>query len=182
MAGNIISAVFDSYGEAADAVHDLRRAGAKDDRLSIILRQNGHTKKFDGSGDEAQGNAGSAFKGLFGGAAAGSIVGLAVLAIPGVGPLAAAGAIAASAIPEAAIIGAGAGALAGGFSGLLKKHGVSDDDARYYQDRIKDGAIFVSVDPSAGLSPEIAREILFRHGGHNASHTSAASAQYPLTR
>ena len=52
---------------------------------------------------------------------------------------------------------------------------MSDDDARYYEDRINQGAYFLSVDTAdAGVSPENAREILFRNGGHNASRERAA--------
>lgn len=104
-------------------------------------------------------------------------MGVAALAIPGVGPLAAAGAIASSAIPGAAAIGAGVGAFAGGLTGYLKDHGVSDEDASYYEGRINGGGIFVSVDASGGdVSPEQVREILARNGGHSASQPRMASA------
>ena len=121
-------------------------------------------------------NKSGAVKGALGGAAAGGLLGLAALAIPGVGPLAAAGAIAASAVPEAAAIGAGLGADAGGLSGLLTKHGVSEEDARYYEDRIKQGGYFVGVHADRdGTSFDQAREILFRNGGHSASQPRMAS-------
>jgi len=119
---------------------------------------------------------GDTAKGAPGGAVAGGLLGVAALAIPGVGPLAAAGAIASSAIPGAAAIGAGAGAVAGGLTGLLSNHGISDEDARYYEDRIKQGGYFLSVDADeAGADAETAREILFRNGGHNASRQRAAA-------
>jgi hypothetical protein len=118
-----------------------------------------------------------AAKGALGGAGLGAILGVAALAIPGVGPLAAAGAIASSAIPGAAAIGAGAGAIAGGLAGYLKNHGVSDEDASYYESRINEGGIFVSVDTGEGdVSPEQARDILARNGGHSASQPRTVSA------
>ena len=73
-------------------------------------------------------------------------------------------------------VGAGAGALAGGVSGLIKRHGVSDEDARYYEDSITRGAVFVSVETGRHMKPERVHEIMFRHGGHNASRPSAATA------
>ena len=86
-------------------------------------------------------------------------------------------AIASGVIPEAAAIGAGAGALAGGLSGLLTKHGVSEEDAGYYEERINSGGVFLSVDASAaGISADQAREILYRHGGHNASRARTSAA------
>src|SRR4029450_12785987 len=105
----------------------------------------------DGSGDVVESNAtGDAVKGALAGAGIGALLGVAALAIPGVGPLAAAGAIASSAIPGAAAIGAGGGGVAGGLTGFLKDHGVSDDDAAYYESRINEGGIFVSADTIEG--------------------------------
>lgn len=175
----IVSAVFDSREEAERALSQLRSVGIRDDAISIV----GRSESGDGGGlteghDDDGVNKSGAVKGALGGAAAGGLLGLAALAIPGVGPLAAAGAIAASAIPEAAAIGAGIGATAGGLSGLLTKHGVSDEDARYYEGRIDQGGYFVAVHADkAGTSFEQAREILFRNGGHSASQPRMASAQ-----
>ena len=175
---NIISAVFDSRSEAEAAVQELRSAGVDTDRLSLVGRNEDRTTVTDGSGDVTEDDAGKdAAKGALGGGALGAILGVAALAIPGVGPLAAAGAIASSAIPGAAAIGAGVGAVAGGLTGYLKDHGVSDEDASYYEGRINEGGIFVSVDVSGGdISREQAREILARNGGHSASQPRMASA------
>ncbi len=169
----IASAVFDSREEAERAITELRSTGIDEDAISIIGRQ-GEQSSTDQDGDGV--NKSGAVKGAIGGAVGGTLLGVAALAIPGVGPLAAAGAIAASVVPEAAAIGAGAGALAGGLSGLLTKHGVSDEDARYYEDRINQGGIFLSVDADrAGVPIDTAREILFRSGGHSASRARSAS-------
>ena len=174
---NIISAVFDDRSAAEAAVNELRSAGAETDNLSIIGREEDQTSVRDGTGDVVDDDATSdTVKGALGGAGIGALLGVAALAIPGVGPLVAAGAIAGSAIPGAAAIGAGAGALAGGLTGLLKDHGVSDDDAGYYEGRINEGGIFVSVDASRGtISPETAREILTRNGGHSAAQPRMAT-------
>jgi hypothetical protein len=169
----IVSAVFDSQQEAERALNELRSAGIDEDSISIIGRHGEQSSTDDDDGDM---NKSGAAKGALGGAVAGGLLGVAALAIPGVGPRAAAGAIASSAIPGAAAIGAGAGALAGGLTGLLTNHGVSDEDARYYEDRINQGGIFLSVDAEdAGVPTETAREILFRNGGHNASRQREAT-------
>lgn len=176
---SMVSAIFDDYSEAEAAVRELRGAGVPDDSLSVIARHDGRTTVSDGSGDESdEGHGSSALKGAVVGGGAGALLGLAALAIPGVGPLAAAGAIAAAAAPEAAAIGAGAGALAGGLTGLLRTHGVSDEDAHYYESRIKDGGVFVSVNTEdANVSSAVARDILFRHGGHNATQPRIAAVR-----
>jgi hypothetical protein len=181
MSERIASAVFDSREEAENALSELRSAGINEDSISIIGR---HGEQDDTSGgiandDDAGETAGDTAKGAVGGAIAGGLLGVAALAIPGVGPLAAAGAIASGAIPGAAAIGAGAGAVAGGLSGLLSNHGVSDEDARYYEDRINQGGYFLSVDSdNSGVDSETAREILFRNGGHNASRQRTAETTF----
>jgi hypothetical protein len=170
MSDRIASAVFDSREEAERALSNLRSEGINDDAISIIGR---HGEQSDTSGgidsdEEAGEAAGDGIKGALGGAVVGGLLGVAALAIPGVGPLAAAGAIASGAIPGAAAIGAGVGAAAGGLMGLLTDHGVSEEDAAYYEPRIKDGGTFLSVDAEkAGRPIEEIRELLFRNGGHN---------------
>lgn len=185
MSNRIVSAVFDSEKEAQSALNELRSAGIDESSISIIGRHGEQSSSDDiaandstnvGANDSGDGmNASGAAKGALGGAVVGGLLGIAALAIPGVGPLAAAGAIASGAIPGAAAIGAGAGAVAGGLTGLLTGHGVSDDDARYYEDRLKQGGIFLSVDGDrSGVDVEQAREILLRNGGHNASRQRMA--------
>jgi hypothetical protein len=175
---SIISAVFDSQTEAEAAVSELRQQGLSDSALSVIARHEGNTTSNDGGGNTIDSDdAGDGIKGALGGAGVGALLGIAALAIPGVGPFAAAGAIASSAIPGAAAIGAGAGAVAGGLGGMLKNHGVDDDDAEYYEGRINDGGVFVSVDTSnANIDPETARSILRQHGGHSASQPRMAES------
>jgi hypothetical protein len=100
----------------------------------------------------------------------GAALGVAALAIPGVGPLVAAGAIAEAAVGGAAVTGTALGAAAGGLAGLLSKHGVSHEDSRYYEDRVNQGGVFVSVDSSsAGVSADTASDILYRNGGHSST-------------
>lgn len=163
---NIASAVFDTQAEADQAVSELRSAGVEDKAISLIGRgeEGGKATQTDGAGEKTRDVVG---KGALG-AGLGAALGVAALAIPGVGPLVAAGAIAEVAIGGAALTGTALGAAAGGLAGLLSKHGVSEDDSRYYEDRVNDGGIFVSVDSqSAGVSAEIASDILYRNGGHS---------------
>lgn len=178
MNSNIVSAVFDSHDEADRAVAELRQAGARDAGLSFIAQHDGKTTTTSGDGT-TEDHGGGIVRGLLGGGALGAGLGIAALAIPGVGPLAAAGAIAASVVPEAAAVGAAVGATAGGLNEALSKHGVSDDDSRYYQDRIKGGGVFVSVDPQAsGIDRQTAQDILSRAGGHSSTYARTSTAAY----
>lgn len=170
---NIASAVFDSHAEADRAVSELRSAGVSDRAISMVARDedgSGKTRETDGAGEKA----GSVLsKGALG-AGVGAALGVAALAIPGVGPLAAAGAIAAAAVPGAALTGTAVGAAVGGLAGLFSKHGVSEEDARYYEGHVNQGGVFVSVDTSeAGGSADQAAEILYRNGGHSSTRARA---------
>ena len=174
MTQNDVSAVFDSHAEAERAVSELRTLGIRDNDLSIIARHGGKTTTTSGDGEITDEHHRNVLRGILGGGALGAGLGVAALAIPGVGPLAAFGAIAASVAPEAAAIGAAAGAIGGTLNEVLTKHGVSEEDARYYSDRIKSGGVFVSVDTGAsGVDPERAREALYRSGGHSSSRARA---------
>ena len=170
---NLVSAVFDSRSEAERAVTELRSAGLSDSAISIVARHDGTNTTTDGGGGEAT-------KGFIAktaaGAGVGTILGIAALAIPGVGPLVAAGAIATAAIPGAALTGAALGAAAGGLGALLTSHGVSEEDATYYEGRVNDGGVFVSVDTSnADLTSDAASDILYRNGGHSSARTKMTS-------
>lgn len=172
---NIVSAMFDSHAEAERAVTELRAAGASDNALSVIAHHGGTTTTTSGDGSITDEHHRNVLRGILGGGALGAGLGVAALAIPGVGPLAAAGAIAASAVPEAMAIGAAAGAAAGTLNETLTKHGVSDEDASYYGERLKNGGVFVSVDTStAAVSPVTVQDILYRSGGHSASRAKAS--------
>ena len=168
------SAIFDSHAEAERAVSELRSAGVKDSDLSVIAHHGGTTTATSGEGDVTDEHHRNVLRGILGGGALGAGLGVAALAIPGVGPLAAAGAIAASALPEAVAIGVGLGALTGTFNEVLTKHGVSDDDANYYGGRMKDGGVVVTVGGS-DIDGERASDILYRAGGHNSTQERASA-------
>lgn len=170
----LVSAVFDNHSEADRAVSQLRSAGLDDSAVSIIAQHEGKNTTTDGAGEDA---ATDVIGKTALGAGVGTVLGLAALAIPGVGPLVAAGAIASVAVPGAALTGAAIGAAAGGLAGLLTDHGVGEDDAAYYEGRINDGGVFVSVDTSiASLTSDQASEILHRNGGHNTARARTMSA------
>ena len=164
---NLVSAVFDNQSEAERAVSELRAAGVSDSGISIIAQNDGKNTATDGSGaEEATDVIGKTALG----AGAGTLLGIAALAIPGVGPLVAAGAIAAAAVPGAALTGAAIGAAAGGLTALLSNHGVDDNDAGYFEERVNNGGVFVSVDTQdVGLDAQSARDILYNAGGHSSS-------------
>lgn len=166
--GGIVSAMFDTDEEARNAVSSLRSMGVTDGHLSLITQHRGTTTTANADGDVVDEEHTSLLRGIFGGGALGAGLGVAALAIPGVGPLVAAGAIAAAAVPSAVAIGAVAGAALGTLNETLKSHGVSDDDASYYGERMNGQGVLVTVDVQE-LSRERIEEVLYSAGGHNAS-------------
>lgn len=176
MPDNLVSAVFDNQTDAERAVSQLRQAGVQDSSISVIAQreEDGNAVTTDGSGEEvAKDVVGTAALG----AGAGTLLGIAALAIPGVGPLVAAGAIASAAIPGAALTGAAIGAAAGGVVGMLKDHGVSGEDADYYEGRINEGGVFVSVEADDGtVNRQSAEDILYASGGHSSARGKAQAA------
>lgn len=181
MTQRIVSAIFDSRSEAEQAVTELRSAGVPQDAISIIAQHEGTTRTSDGGGhiDHDSDNTGSGIgKGVGVGAGVGALFGLAALAIPAVGPFIAAGALASTLGASGGAIAAGAivGGTAGGLSGALMNYGVSEEDSRYYEERVSKGGVFVSVDAdAAGIDPSKASDILFSRGGHNASRAEATA-------
>lgn len=167
------SAIFDTHAEAERAVTELRALGLNDTDLSVIAHHGSTTTARSGDGEITDEHHRNILRGILGGGALGAGLGLAALAIPGVGPLAAAGAIAASAVPEAVGIGAVLGAIGGTMNEALTKHGVSEEDATYYGDRMKDGAVVVTVEDS-GIDDDRVRDVLYRNGGHNSGQVKTA--------
>jgi hypothetical protein len=172
MSTSLVSAVFDNHAEAERAVSELRAAGINDSAISLVAQHDGKNTTTDGNGDTQE------FVGkVAAGAGIGTLLGIAALAIPGVGPLVAAGAIASAAIPAAAVTGAALGGAVGGLEKVMTDHGVSRVDASYYEGRINEGGVFVSVDTSAaGISAEDAADVLYRSGGHTSTRAKVAMA------
>lgn len=164
---NLSSAIFDTHDAADRAIRDLKAAGASNDNISVIAREDGETTTTDGAGAEATKDV--IGKGALGGGI-GALLGVAALAIPGVGPLVGAGAIAAAATGSAALTGTAVGIAAGAIAGALEDHGVSKDDADYYERELTNGGVVVSVDTDhANMTTQQANEILARAGGHSST-------------
>jgi hypothetical protein len=109
-----------------------------------------------------------------GDAVIGGIVGLATgmvaVVLPGIGPLIAAGPLAGTI--AGAIGGLGVGAAAGGIVGLLRDHGISEDEAHFFAEGVKRGGSLVTVQTSNERVDQ-ARKILERYGAIDTEKLSA---------
>ncbi len=161
-------ALYDSHDHATRAVSELRAAGINDDSISLVAHHGKTVTTSDADGDITDEHHTNLVRGILGGGALGAGLGVAALAIPGVGPFVAAGAIAATAVPSAMAIGAAAGAAIGSINEVLKEHGIDEEDAAYYDERMKNGAVFLSVDDErSGLDNMNTSDLLYGSGGHN---------------
>ena len=170
--------LFHERRNAEAAIADLERAGFKDDQIGYAAHgPNGDSATSGRAGDTAvttdTGPGSGALSGAMTGGVLGGILGaLASLAIPGVGPVVAAGIL--GPILGGAAAGAGIGAVGGGLVGGLVTTGVSEEDARYYDEQFRGGRSLVTV--RAGDRAAEARAIIQRHGGHDRSSAGNAGA------
>lgn len=88
------------------------------------------------------------------GGAVGLAAGAIAVVLPGIGPLLMLGPLA------GAIGGMSVGAAAGGIIGLLKDNGVSEDEAKFYAEGVKQGGALVTVHDVSEERAKKARKIL----------------------
>ena len=135
----ILSALFDSYDEAASAVRSLKDAGIPADDISLVANNaKGLIKEETRSHSETNAPTGAVL-GAATGAGVGLLAGLGALAVPGIGPVVAAGWLLSTAV------GAALGATSGGILGALLKAGVTEDDAHVYAEGIRRGGTLLQA-------------------------------------
>lgn len=146
MAVRILTALFDRYEAAADAVDRLEAAGIPHAEISIVANRPDSPAEPHAPGsavphpsDAAESAGTGATVGTVLGGGAGLLAGLGLLAIPGLGPVVAVGWL------VAAVTGAGVGAAAGGLIGGLTAAGLSADEAETYAEGVRRGGTLVTV-------------------------------------
>jgi len=144
----ITSGVFPQKSKAEHVINQLKERGISDHDISCVYMNNEGDIK-DGQTGEKVG--GGAVAGATAGAVIGTIAGLVVAngVLPGIGTLFVAGPLAAflgfTGAAATTVAGAATGAAAGGLIGGLSQLGVSDEDAKLYENRVrKGGALVVS--------------------------------------
>ncbi|WP_159886156.1 general stress protein [Paenibacillus puerhi] len=140
-----IVGVFNNEEEAIRVIEQLKRDGYRSEDISLIGKNRGDLdsiSKDTGTNVETGAVTGAATGGVVGGVT-GLLAGIGALAIPAIGPILAAGPIAATL--AGAAVGAGAGGIVGGLIGL----GIPEDEARAYEEYVKEGKILVLVESDA---------------------------------
>ena len=155
-----IIALFDSVGEAEKVARDLISTGFSHEDIGLIASDaTGEWSRYKVSTLEGAAPTSKAVGTKMGaGTAVGGLAGLVIgeLAIPGIGWVAAAGTVA------TILIGAGLGAIAGGFASAIGTLGVPEDQAGRYAEAMRRGGTLVSVRVAEDRANEVA-EIMQRH-------------------
>jgi hypothetical protein len=139
--------MFDRRDSAEAAIRDLKAAGFTEDQIGLAMQDT------DSGGSTGEGAASGA---LSGGVIGGLMGLLGSLLIPGLGPVVIGGVLAST------LAGAGIGAATGGLIGALVSMGVTEEDARHFDEGLRAGGILVTID--AGSRTEEALYILEGHG------------------
>lgn len=165
----IVLGVFSDRSGAERAINQLEDNGFKTRDMSIIMKERGETESLarDTNSNVGGGAVAGATTGGIIGALAGLLVGVGTIAIPGIGGLLVAGPIAATlgltGAAATTVSGAVTGVVAGGVIGGLIGLGVPEEQARVYEEKIKEGGILLAVPTEPGYETE-AEEILDQCG------------------
>ncbi len=159
-----ITALFDDYDDAVEAVGQLKEAGITDTDISLV---SGRSSTRSATDDDTISDAGkgAAIGGAIGGGA-GLLAGLGMLAIPGLGPVVAAGWLAST------LAGLAAGAATGGLVGALVDAGLTEDEAHAYAEGIRRGGTMVTARVDESLADPVL-DILAAEGTVNMGQRTA---------
>lgn len=157
--------VFHDRSSADAAIDELRALGLSNSDVSVVVQGREGVEKFRGWDDrgEYRKDDVSAGEGAAVGGLTGLLIGAGLMLIPGIGPIFAVGPLAAGL--AGAVTGGVAGAVTGGIAGGLIDLGVPDEDARYYERRIGEGAYLVTAN-CHGRDEQV-RDIMRHHGAED---------------
>ncbi|MDZ8078804.1 MAG: general stress protein [Nostoc sp. DcaGUA01] len=139
--------VFTHRRDVEQALHELKDSGLAMEKVSVVVQNADRNHEIANNETADKADEGATVGGLSGGAVGGLtglLVGLGTLAIPGVGPIMLAGAAATALVTT--LVGASIGAATGTFAGALVGWGISEEQARAYNERVEDGHYLIIVD------------------------------------
>lgn len=151
MTDTMVLGVFSNRKEAEEAIDALESKGYNPKDISIVMKDTKEARDMaESTGTNmATGAVSGATTGAVVGGLAGLLIGIGALTIPGIGAILIGGPLAAAlglgGAAATTVSGALTGALAGGLVGALVSLGVSEEDAKFYEERVKSGAILVAV-------------------------------------
>lgn len=148
--------IFTDRHDAEDAVTEFAREGFRAKDISLVMSDTSQAtdvKRSTGTNVAEGATTGAATGGIIGGLT-GLLVGIGVVTIPGVGALLIGGPLAAAlgltGTAAITVSAAATGAVAGGLLGALMGLGLPEEDARIYEERIREGGILLAVPATSG--------------------------------
>ena len=149
MAKSMLTAVFRNHRDARVAYDRLLVRGYTSDEISLLMSESTrktYSEDYEREGKQAPGS--MATEGMAAGGAIGTAVGAAAAAIAAIGTSILVPGFGVVAGPiAAALAGGGAGAVTGGVLGGLIGLGISEPNAKAYEEVLKNGGVVVGVAP-----------------------------------
>ncbi|MFN7160204.1 MAG: general stress protein [Candidatus Gracilibacteria bacterium] len=163
---NLLIGTFATRADAEAAVNELESLGLNPKDVSVIMKDMDEAKSVAEGAPVADGIATGATTGVLLGGLAGLLIGIGAIALPGIGGIIVAGPIASalglSTAAASTISGALTGGAAGGLVGGLVGLGLPEEEAQYYEGRVREGGILIAVPTSFGEGTQ-AKIILEKH-------------------
>jgi len=158
----MVTATFKTRAAAEETLRQLEMIGITEEQTALVVTDDtrGKTFKIKEGTKVDEGMAGGATAGGIIGAIFGSMATASAIAIPGLNLVVAGAAV-------ATLAGLGAGATAGGFIGALVGAGMTEHEAKIYEDSLKNGAILLAVEAKDGDQKDAIKDILQRQDAYN---------------
>jgi hypothetical protein len=156
----VITGLFDTHEQAAEAVRKLRDLGVRSEDISLVAN-NAEGYVVEDEDNVAEGAEAGAGIGAIIGGAGGLLAGLGTFAIPGIGPVVTGGWLLATAV--GALTGAVVGGATGGLIGALTEAGVSESEAHVYAEGVRRGGTIVTARVEDGRAD--AADLILHKGG-----------------
>lgn len=171
--------VYKDTAEAQRAVEELLNLGYGSEEISVLSKHKDDLEVIEGADTATEaGLKGGAVTGATIGGLGGLLAGLGALAIPGIGPILAAGPLAAAL--TGALAGGAIGGTIGTLGGALIDAGMSEDDARYVDERFQEGDIIVYVDSDEARIDDVSRTLNYSDRGGLYEPTSGLNPDVDL--
>ncbi len=167
---NPVIGVFTDHGGAQRAVKELLNAGFSENQVGVLAPRVAEWKKETAASENDTQWEDGALAGGVTGAGVGGLWALGIVAgvLPALGPVVAGGVLAS--VLASAASGAAVGSLLGALLGL----GVSEEDARHYEEEFKAGRTLVTVRAEGHYADAVA--VLQRCGGSVRAETNVPRA------
>lgn len=159
---NLVTATFKTRHAVESTLHQLETLGIKDESISLILTDEtrGNSFNMKESSKAPEGFAAGATTGGLAGVVLGALAGASVLTIPGVNLVVFGTAISAT-------FGAAGGATTGALLGALVGSGISEHEAKIYEDEVKKGSALLAVNCKDKDQRDAVERILEQEDAYN---------------